>query len=67
MTEEIEEKNLEGIDDFIEEETEDFRYSITSYGADYTVDRIVTRIDSGKKIIPNFQRKLQDFVNLSAR
>jgi len=50
-------EDIEDIDDFTEEESEDFRYSITSYGADYTVDRIVTRLDSGKILIPKFQRK----------
>ena len=45
------------IDDYTEDDEEVFRYSITSYGADYTVDRLVDRLNSGKIIIPNFQRK----------
>lgn len=45
------------IDDFIEDEEDVFRYSITSYGADYTVDRLVNRLNSGKIVIPDFQRK----------
>lgn len=47
----------ENIDDFTEDESEEFRYSITSYGADYTVDRIVNRLETGKILIPKFQRK----------
>lgn len=44
------------IDDTINE-TEEFRYSITSYGADYTVDSIVRRIEQEKIFVPPFQRK----------
>lgn len=32
------------------------RYSITSYGADYTVDQLVARIQRGDIYIPDFQR-----------
>ena len=44
-----------------EEETEErtltpFRYSITSYGADYPVDSLVKRIGDGSIFIPSFQR-----------
>ena len=57
MTENIENiEYLEIIDDTIEE-NEEFRYSITSYGADYTIDSIVTRIEKGKIYVPKFQRK----------
>ena len=45
------------VDDYTEDEEEVFRYSITSYGVDYTVDRLVNRLNSGKIIIPDFQRK----------
>lgn len=45
------------IDDFTEDEVEEFRYFITSYGVDYSVDRIVNRLDKGSIIIPEFQRK----------
>ena len=45
------------IDDFMEEEEDVFRYSITSYGVDYTVDRIVDRLNKGAILIPEFQRK----------
>lgn len=51
----IEEDNK--VDDYIEDEDEVFRYSITSYGVDYTVDRLVDRLNSAKIIIPDFQRK----------
>lgn len=45
------------VDDYTEDEDEVFRYSITSYGVDYTVDRLVDRLNSAKIIIPDFQRK----------
>lgn len=44
------------IDDSIND-NEEFRYSITSYGADYTVDSIVQRIEKEKIYVPPFQRK----------
>lgn len=47
---------FEIIDDTTEE-NEEFRYSITSYGADYTVDSIVARIEKEKIFVPPFQRK----------
>ncbi|MFN0050338.1 MAG: DUF262 domain-containing protein [Cytophagales bacterium] len=49
-------EEIEIIDD-IQDETEEFRYSITSYGADYTVDSIVQRIEKEKIFVPPFQRK----------
>jgi uncharacterized protein with ParB-like and HNH nuclease domain len=33
------------------------KYSITSYGADYTIDSLVKRIESGAIYIPSFQRQ----------
>ncbi|HLO17476.1 MAG TPA: DUF262 domain-containing protein [Anaerolineales bacterium] len=39
-----------------EEETLDFTYSITSYGADYPVDSLVKRMQEGKIRVPPFQR-----------
>lgn len=39
-----------------EEETLDFTYSITSYGADYPVDSLVKRMRDGKIKVPSFQR-----------
>lgn len=44
------------VDDFIEEEENVFRFSITSYGVDYTVDTIVNRLGKGAILIPDFQR-----------
>lgn len=41
--------------DEIEEEIT-LKYSITSYGADYTIDSLVRRIDDGSIYIPPFQR-----------
>lgn len=45
------------VDDFMEEEESVFRYSITSYGVDYTVDTIVNRLEKGAIFIPEFQRE----------
>ena len=41
------EEEFDIIDDTTEE-SEEFRYSITSYGADYTVDSVVARIEKEK-------------------
>ena len=49
-------EELEIIDETIND-NEEFRYSITSYGADYTVDSIIQRIEKEKIFIPPFQRK----------
>jgi len=46
--------------DFIDEsenETIDFRYVITSYGADYPIDSLMKRIDDGVIFVPPFQRQ----------
>ena len=46
------------VDDYIgEDDNTEFRYSITSYGADYTVDRLVSRLRDDKIVIPDFQRQ----------
>jgi uncharacterized protein with ParB-like and HNH nuclease domain len=50
------EEEFEIIDETTEE-NEEFRYSITSYGADYTVDSVVARIEKEKIFVPPFQRK----------
>ncbi len=50
LTEEVEVANTED-DEFVP-----FKYSITSYGADYTVDGLVKRIENGSIYVPNFQR-----------
>ena len=54
--ENISEDGIEIIDDTVNE-NEEFRYSITSYGADYTVDSVVQRIEKDKIFVPPFQRK----------
>lgn len=45
------------IDDKAEDEAINYRYSITSYGADYPVDSIVKRINDEVIFVPPFQRK----------
>lgn len=42
--------------DSSEDETIDFTYSITSYGADYPVDSLVKRLRDEKIKVPSFQR-----------
>ena len=47
------------IEDNLGDDAEDnipFRYSITSYGADYPIDSIVRRIADGSIYVPSFQR-----------
>lgn len=39
-----------------EQEVTPFRFNTISYGADYTVDSIVNRMNTGKIVIPAFQR-----------
>jgi hypothetical protein len=41
----------------LEDEIIPYKYSITSYGADYTVDGLVKRIRNGDIYIPPFQRR----------
>lgn len=54
----VEELYDDKVDDYSEdEENTDFRFSITSYGADYTVDRLVSRLRDNKIVIPEFQRQ----------
>lgn len=46
------------IDDYVEQEsTSKASYSIRSYGADYTVDSLVERMNRGAFIVPKFQRQ----------
>ena len=48
----------EGVEDDTEgESTSKASYSIRSYGADYTVDSLVKRMDTGAFIVPEFQRR----------
>ncbi|WP_181164403.1 DUF262 domain-containing protein [Amaricoccus solimangrovi] len=48
----------EGVDDETESEPlSKKRYQIDSYGADYTVDTLVKRMNQGAFIVPPFQRK----------
>ena len=48
----------EGVEDDTEgESTSKASYSIRSYGADYTVDSLVKRLDTGAFIVPEFQRR----------
>ncbi|TAE59730.1 MAG: DUF262 domain-containing protein [Nostocales cyanobacterium] len=55
-----EEENKVGTSENVEEYEEEnipFKYSITSYGADYPVDSIVKRLENGSIYIPSLQRR----------
>ena len=54
--ENIQDQNIVDIDYSIEEPAI-IQYDITSYGADYTVDGLVKRLDRGDIFIPDFQRE----------
>lgn len=43
-------------DDLGDEEQIPFKYSITSYGADFLIDGIVRRLEDDSILIPSFQR-----------
>lgn len=49
----------EGIDDesLLDDDASTKQFSITSYGADYTVDSLVKRMNAGAFTIPSFQRR----------
>jgi hypothetical protein len=52
-------EDKDDVDDLSEREDQrvEFRYSITSYGADYPVDGLVRRLNDGDIFIPTFQRR----------
>jgi len=57
-------------DDVIDESAEEvitYKYSITSYGADYPVDSLVKRLKQGVIFIPNFQRSYVWNINQASR
>ena len=51
----------------LEEEQLEYRYSITSYGADYPVDSVVKRINEDVIFVPPFQRKFVWNINQASR
>lgn len=57
VEEELVEARVEDVDPDSEDEELEFVYSITSYGADYPVDGLVRRIESGDIAVPEFQRQ----------
>src|SRR5437867_3488615 len=56
---EVEQLDLEDqrTDEGDETEVQPFRYSISSYGADYPIDGLVKRIKDGSIYVPTFQRE----------
>lgn len=58
--------DIDVLDD-IEDEVLDFTYAITSYGADYPVDSLVTRLRNNSIIIPKFQRNYVWTLNQASR
>lgn len=45
------------IDDNAEEENESIYFSVSSFGADYTVDGLIKRLEKKQIIVPRFQRR----------
>ena len=45
------------IDDSTENENESIYYSVSSYGADYSVDVLIKRLEKRQIIVPTFQRR----------
>ena len=63
----IEQPLLFNFDDESEKETIDFRYVITSYGADYPVDSLMKRIKDKVIFIPPFQRQFVWNINEASK
>ena len=65
--EEKEEEKIEDVDE--SEEILAYRYTITSYGADYPVDGLVKRLNAGDIIVPTFDPtfKLEDEIEAYQR
>ena len=53
---ELQDVIVDDVEDDSPEEVMPFEYSITSYGADYTVDSLVSRLQRDDIFIPIFQR-----------
>jgi hypothetical protein len=53
----LSDERVEDVDPESEEEELEFVYSITSYGADYPVDSLVRRVETGDIAVPEFQRQ----------
>lgn len=54
---EIEYTDTEEIEDAAEKENDSIYFSVASYGADYSVDVIISRLKKQQIIVPDFQRK----------
>ncbi|WP_405330740.1 DUF262 domain-containing protein [Leeuwenhoekiella sp. LLG6367-2.1] len=63
----IEQPLLFDFDDETENESIDFRYVITSYGADYPVDSLMKRIQDKVIFIPPFQRQFVWSINEASK
>lgn len=61
------EEPIEDNEGIPEDETPPVHYQITSYGADYPVDGLVTRIQEGSIYVPTFQRGYVWSINLASR
>lgn len=54
---EIDKSNEIEIDDSSQEENESIYFSVSSFGADYTVDGLIKRLEKKQIVVPEFQRK----------
>lgn len=57
MDTDLEELENQEIEDAAEKENESIYFSVASYGADYSVDVIISRLKKQQIIVPDFQRK----------
>lgn len=56
-SEEADVKDLKNVSDFADDDTQlSTTFSISSYGADYTIDSLVKRVQTGDFFVPPFQR-----------
>ena len=53
----IEQPDYPEIEDAASEENDSIYYSVSSFGADYTVDGLVKRLEKKQIVVPDFQRK----------
>ena len=68
LGDQIEKDEIEIVDDLGEENDEvTFKYTMTSYGADYPVDGLVKRLNEGSIEIPPFQRQYVWDLRLASR
>ena len=61
------EKESEIDDSAAAEDSESIYFSISSYGADYTVDGLIKRLEKKQIVVPEFQRSYVWDINKASR